>query len=290
MIYNNIRVDLMSELATAKAFFDNVQYARALETVVGYLKQAPSDRKALKLKAAVCTVLGQKQEAIETYKNLIFLHEIYEEFWDKCYSLERIGSLYWQLKDIDSAIEYYKRAVIEYEIPYNFDPDGFSEPIIQDLLTLGEYQIKSGRIDDAITTYKKLLGLYSEYGPLEGIAHSFYELALIYYRQSKFTKATTKFLSALKLFRSLNDLQHVGYAHYYIGYILFAEKKFKDSQLHIKLSIRYLNEFYRDIYDEADPLEDREYRRAIRLQHALQNTEKSHRFSPRKCKEKTKIR
>lgn len=268
----------MSELATAKAFFDNGQYARALETIVGYLKQAPSDKKALKLKAAVCTVLDQKQEAIKTYKNLLYLHEIYEEFWDKCYSLERIGSLYWQLKDTDLAIAYYERALREYEVPYNFDPDGFSEPIIQDLLILGEYQTKSRRIEDAITTYKRLLELYSKYGPLEGIAHAFYELAFIYYRQNKLLEATTKFLSALKLFQSLGDLQHVGYAHYYIGCIFFAKKTFTDSQFHFKLSVRYLEDFYRDIYDDADPLEDREYRRAKRLQRACHTTNK-----PRRC-------
>lgn len=259
-----------SELAIAKNFYDKGQYSEALETIVGYLERVPSDRKALKLKAEVCTFLGHLQEAILTYKNLLYLHELYEEFWDKCFSLESIGSLYWQLKNADLAIEYYERVLKEYESPFNFDNVGFSEPTIQTLLTLGEYQIKSGRIDDSITTYKKLLELYSKYGPLEGIAYALYELALIYYRQSKFIKANTKFLSALKLFRSLEDLQHIGYAHYYIGCILFEKRMFKDSQIHFKLTLHYLDDFYRDIYDEADPLEDPEYRRAIRLQRALQ--------------------
>lgn len=177
--------------------------------------------------------------------------------------------MYWQLGNPDLAIKYYQRALEVYESSYDLAQDEFSEPIILTLLTIGEYQTKSGKKSGAITTYERLLKFYSKHGPLEGIANAFYELGLIYYQQSNLNKALPKFLGAVNIHKSLKEFFYCGHGYYYLGCIFFLRKEFKKSLAYINSSIAYLEKFYGKIYDEAEPEDDRCYRGAVRLRNSL---------------------
>lgn len=262
----------VNNLAIAEGFYENGEYLKSFEAVYEFLEAEPTNVKALKLKAVLCTITGRLTEAIETYGLLLMLHENYEDLWGKCFAFERIGSMYWQLKNPDLAIKYYQRALEEYESSYDLAQDEFSEPILLALLTIGEYQTKSGNISDAITTYERLLEFYSKHGPLEGIANAFYELGLIYYQQNDLDKALPKFLRAASIFETLKESDSYGHCYYYIGCIFFVKKEFKKSLFHFNSSIAYLEGFYDRIYDEANINDDPFYCRAVRLRNCLRNT------------------
>jgi len=154
-------VEAISKFAIAKNLYENGEYQESLKNVIELLEQEPHNKKALKLKADVCTVVGKLPETIQANKLLLSLYGGEDEFWEKCYALERIGGAYWRLRNPDLAIAYYQRALEEYELYYELyygvGEDKFSEPIMLTLLTIGEYQTKSGKFSKAITTYEKLL-------------------------------------------------------------------------------------------------------------------------------------
>ena len=263
----------ISKFTIAKNLYETGEYQESLENVIEFLEQEPYNKKALKLKADVCTVVGKLPETIQANELLLSLYGGTDEFWEKCYSLERIGSAYWRLKNPDLAIAYYQRALEEYELYYELyyglGEDKFSEPIILTLLTIGEYQTKSGKLSNAIITHEKLLQFYSKHGPLEGIANSFYEIGLLLYQQNNLDKALTKFLRAVNIHESLRELLSCGHGHYYLGCIFFLRREFKRALVHFNSSIAYLERFYGRIYDEASTDDDPFYRRAVRLRDSL---------------------
>lgn len=246
------------------------EYQKSLEAVEEFLEQKPQHKRALKLKGNVNGILDRLPESIQAYKQALLLCKPIRDFWERVSLLKSIGGAYWDLKEPELAIIYYKRALKELEHCYELEPDEFSEPIILTFLTLGDYQTKSGKFSDAITSYEKLLEYYSKHGPLEGIADVFYELGIIYYQQNDLTRALAKFLKVLNIFGPTGELSYCGYSNYYVGCIYFEKREFKEALARIESSIIRLDIMYNMIDDEEFGLEDdRFYRNAIRLRNSL---------------------
>jgi tetratricopeptide (TPR) repeat protein len=177
--------------------------------------------------------------------------------------------IYEQLREPDLALEYYYRLLEDYEYSYLLEPEVFDEPLILLLMSIGEYQLKLGRLAIATATYEKLLGYYSKEGPLEGMAEAFYLLGTIFYQQNNLDKALTKFLSVLKIYESFGDLQYSGLVHYYLGCIFLVRKDFEKSAAHLNLCLLNLEKMYLFLAGDADKNEDKIYQRAIRLYSSL---------------------
>ena len=175
------------------------------------------------------------------------------------------------MKEPDLALEYYHILLKDYELSYLLDPEEFSEPLVLLLLSIGEYQLKIGRLAIATATFKKLLGYYSREGPLEGMAESFYLLGTIFYRQNDIDKAFIKFISALKIFESFGNLQYSGIVHYYLGCIFFVRKNFERSAAHLNSCLLNLEKLYLFLADNGDKNEDKLYLRAKRLYYTLRS-------------------
>jgi len=259
----------ISKLNNAKDYYDHGKYLKSFVAVLEFLGREPRNKKALRLKADLCVVIGKLPEAIEACQIYISLCEGDDQFWEKCYSLRMIGSAYWQLKNPDLSMAYYQKLLEEYERFYDLGMDEYSEPVILTLLTIGGHQTILGKDSEAIATYEKLLRLYSKHGPLEGIANSFYEIGRIYYQQNDLAKALPKFLRAVSIYETLKESVSYGHGHYYLGCIFFVRKEFTKSLTHFNSSITYLEGFYAGIYDEANAEDDPFYRRAVRLRECL---------------------
>lgn len=252
----------ISKLALVEDLYENGEYLKALKAAEEILVKEPHNILALRLKASVCTVIGNKSQAIGAYKLVLSLTKSENDLWDKSYLLKSIASLYWDLKKPVLAVNYLEKVQKIYEMFYHQD----EEPVILTLLTIGEYQAKSGIFPDAIATYQRLLELYSKHGPLEGIAETFYELGLIYYNQNDLDRSYHKFSNAVKLHTS-NLIR--GYCYYYLGCILFVRKKFKKSLTLFKSSIVLLDKVYAIISDVSKAEEDPFYCRAVKFKNSL---------------------
>ncbi len=192
------------------------------------------------------------------------------EFWERCSLLDSIGSAYWRLKEPELAIRYIKKVIKLYETYYRWGKDAFDEPIAMTFWTLAEYQAKSGKFSDAISTYEKLLKNFTQGGSLYAFAEAFYELGLLYYQQNDLDKALPKFLRAARIFESYGSDFIIGYCGYFIGCIYFVRKEFKQALALFKSSIANLDKFYATALDDQEAEDDRFYCRAVRLRNSLE--------------------
>jgi len=234
------------------------------------LKDKPNHRKALQLRASITTILGRLPDAIRSYKQALSLCKPIRDFWVRVSILESIGSAYWRLKEPDLAIKYTKMALELYDAYYQWGQEAFEEPIALNLWSIGEYQTKSGKLSEAITTYERLLENLSKDGSLQAFAETFYELGSLYYRLNDLDKALPKFLRATNIFESFGKTITTGYCHYFLGCIFFAQKEFKRSLDHLKTGIAHMEGSYSSIHRISEKEEDRFYKRAVRLRNSLE--------------------
>ena len=265
----------MDSIETVEMLYEMGDYSGSLELVLRVLEDEPDNVRALELKASLLYVKNRLPESIRAYKKLLRFYGSNDEVWKKLFALGSISTAYRFLRGYDNAIIYCERSIELCERFLEIDgpqKDGFIDHLIDMLWNLGEYQSKTQKYSCAIDTYKKLLGLLSEFGCLETIAEALYELASVYYVLNRTTEALSKFSEALKLFEGSEEtfcsLSHKYKTHYFVGSIHFAAHDFKKALFHLDRCVLFIEEFYGRI-DEADIGENFIYKRAKKIQKAL---------------------
>ena len=265
----------VSTIETAERLYEEGDYLGSLELVLEVLEKEPDNLKALELKASLCSIKDRLPEAIRAYKELLRFYGSDNDAWAQLFLLSSISSAYRRLKNLDQAISYCERSIELCERFLKIDnpqKDGFIEALVGVLWILGEYQYESRKYSCAIGTYKKLLGLLSEFGCLETIADALYELASTYYKLNDATEVLSKYSEALKLYDALDDIVYTFHCksrvHYSIGTIHFAAHDYKKALSHLEECVLLIEKIYGEI-DDADIEEYFLYKRAKRLQNSL---------------------
>ena len=270
----------MSSIEAVKRLYEKGDYLSSLELVLKVLESEPDNLKALELKAGLFYVLDRSSEAIRAYEDLIRLYASDDKVWKHLYALKSLSSTYWRLKGSDKAISCCEKSIelcerfLKIESLQIDSFDSFVEELFGRLWALGEYQFRSGKYSSAVGTYKKLLKLQSEFGCLETIAEALHELARAYHKTNDTTEALTKYSSTLKLYNAFEDSTSIFYlrskVHYSIGTILLGVRDYEKALFHSEKCALYLERVYDRINDSGDVEDDSTYKKAIRMQKALE--------------------
>lgn len=241
-----------------------------------FLENEPDDVRALELKASLCLIKDRLPEAIRTYNQLLRFYENDAEVWKQLFVLRTLCSAYWRLKSSDKAISCCEKSIAICERFLKIDgthKDSFIEEFFGMLWMLGEYQYKSRKYSRAVGTYKKMLRLNVEFGCLESIADSLYELACAYHKLNDTTEALSKYSEALRIYDALEDKVSTfdcrSKVHYSIGTIRFGARDYKKALFHVEKYALYIGKIYEEINDSGDIEDDSMYKKARRIQNSL---------------------
>ena len=84
----------IKQFSVAKALYYEGKYQYSLETVSALLEREPMNKKALRLKASICRIIGKYTEVVQTCKTLLFLLKNEDELWEKRFLIKGIGNAY----------------------------------------------------------------------------------------------------------------------------------------------------------------------------------------------------
>lgn len=267
----------MSLLETAERLEKKGDYLGSLGLVLKFLENEPNNLKALELKASLCMIKDREPEAIRTYEKLLGFYESNDKIWKQLFALSTISSAYWRLKSRDKALGCCEKSIaicerlLKINGPYK---DSFVEELFGRLWMLGEYQFRSGKYTNAVDTYKRMLGLNLEFGCLETIAETLYELACSYHKLNYTTEALSKYSEALKLYNAFEDSTSIfdcrSKAHYSIGTILLGARDYEKALFHVEKCLLYIEKVYERINDSGDVEDNSTYKKARRIQKVLE--------------------
>lgn len=267
----------MSSIETAERLYEEGEYFGSFGLVQEILESEPDNLKALELKANLFYATSRLSEAIPIYKKLLRFYGSNKMIWEQLYALNSITRSYWVLGNFDKAVSHCERSVELCERFLKFDgphKESFADKLSELLWVLGGYQCESKKYSPAIGTYKKLLGLLSEFGCLETIADALYELAYAYYKLNRTDEALSKYSEALKIYEVLGDELYAFYCrsriHYYLGSIRFAARDFKEALSHLEKSALLMEKAHGEIKGEGDIEDNFFYKRTKRLLNSLE--------------------
>lgn len=270
----------MTSLENAVNLYKKGDYSSSLGLALKVLESEPDNLKALELKAGLLYVLNRSSETVRAYEKLIRLYASDDKVWKHLYALKSLSSVYWRSKSSDKAISCCEKSIaicerfLKIESLQKDSFDSFVEELFGRLWALGEYQFRSGKYSSAVDAYKKLLKLQSEFGCLETIAEALHELARAYHKANDTPEALSKYSSTLKLYNAFEDSTSIFYlrsrVHYSIGTILLGARNYKKALFHSEKCALYLEKVYDRINDSGDVEDDSTYKKARRMQKALE--------------------
>jgi len=209
-------------------YYNKGQYDIALEIFNEVLNIYPNNISALNKLGNIYFELNNLTEALDIYNNLRSICKRFE-FLDKerC-ALEIIGRIYTLLSKYSFAVNIYLEALAIYD---KLESPG-GKPKEGKLLLLSKISdlfYRQKNYEQTITTYKALLELHSQFGPLEGIADDLTDIGRVLYKQEKYSEALNKLNEAIQIYKGEESLSKMVIAQFEMGRIYYKSNKYSEA-------------------------------------------------------------
>lgn len=209
-------------------YYNKGQCDIALEIFNKVLIIYPNNISALNKIGNIYFELNNLTEALDVYNNLRSICKRFE-FLDKerC-ALEIIGRIYTLLGKYCIAVNIYLEAFTIYD---KLETPG-GKPKEGKLLLLSKISdlyYRQKNYDQTLSTYKTLLELHSQFGPLEGIADDLTDIGRVLYKQEKYSEALNKLKEALQIYKSEESLSKMIIAQFEIGRVYYKSNHYSEA-------------------------------------------------------------
>ncbi len=132
-------------------------------------------------------------------------------------SLNNIGYIYKQKGKIETALDYYNRALkMQKKV-------GDKSRMAQTLNNMGVIQQNQGKISSALESYYHALKLQEELNDSLGIASSYFNIGSLHYRLEDYDMALSYYQKALKVYKGLGSKKGISNVYNNMG-VLYKEK------------------------------------------------------------------
>jgi tetratricopeptide (TPR) repeat protein len=177
-------------------------------------------------------VLNNFPEALKIYNNLRSICKRLGLLKKEKEVLEKIGRIYALEGKYSNATNVYLEALVVYDQiePTEIRP---REEKLLLLYNIGDLYKRQKNYDQALSLYKQLLQIHSEFGPLGGIADDLAEIGCILEKQQHFSDALDKFKEALQIYKVEKTLSKTAIILFEIGKIYYTLSQYSDARLYL---------------------------------------------------------
>lgn len=128
-----------------------------------------------------------------------------------------LGGTYWSLGHYQEALQYQQQALFMAQTSYDQKGEGYA------LGGLGSTQLSLGHIDEALAHYQQALSIFRAIGHRQGEAYILESLGRVYFNAGKLEEALTSSLQSLTLHTDIHNRRGEGHAAFNIARIYRAK-------------------------------------------------------------------
>ena len=201
-------------------YYNKGQYDAALEMFKEVLNVYPNNITALNKVGNIYFALNNLPEALSIYNNLRSICKRLGLLEKERAVLEKIGRIYSLQGKYSIATNVYLEALAIYDQMELAEAKPEEGKFLL-LYDIGELYKKQKNYAQALSLYKQLLQLHSEFGPLGGIADDLAKIGSILCKQKNYSEALNKFKEALQIYRVEKIMSKTAIALFEIGKIYY---------------------------------------------------------------------
>ncbi|NMM41114.1 tetratricopeptide repeat protein [Pseudoalteromonas arctica] len=234
---NQQQVTIYSSLAEHAFELSNypqaLYYFQLLEQHSTFEKLPELHFRAIKMQGVVQYFQGLLQQAIINYSRALNLAVRLKSPLKQANLLSNIGLAYFNMHNMELALDYYQQAKALYEI------DGSAQDRADILHNIAGIYIRLSSYDSALEIYREVLDVFQQLGDEEGVARAYGNMGVAYTESGKNQLALHYYQLALRYYQSVNDAYQLSVQHTNLANINLKIDELDTALYHAKTAQKY---------------------------------------------------
>lgn len=234
---NQQQVDIYASLAERAFELSNypqaLHYYQLLEQSSTFERQPELHFRAIKMQGVVQYFQGLLQPAIISYNRALNLAVRLKSPLKQANLLSNIGLAYFNMHNMELALEHYQQAKTLYEI------DGSEKDKADILHNIAGVYIRLSRYDSALEIYRQVIDVFQQLGDEEGVARAHGNMAVAYAESGRNQLALHYYQLALRYYQSVDDAYQLSVQHTNLAGINLTIGEFDAALYHAKAAQKY---------------------------------------------------
>ncbi|MGD2092498.1 MAG: tetratricopeptide repeat protein [Candidatus Aminicenantes bacterium] len=204
------------------------------------------------------TLHGFPQRSMELLRELEF-DRLSED--NQAVAYDRIGSLYFNFGEYDTALSYYEKSL-------KIDEErNHIKGVSSSLHQVGRISQEKGDYDEALKQYQKALEISEKIGDIKGVSSSLHQVGMIYQDKGDYDEALKQYQKSLEIKEKIGDIPGLALSMGQMGNLYSQKKEFANALeffiraflIFTKIGSPYANQARKDIEKTRENLTEKQF-------------------------------